>query len=31
VYLQHDAKAETLAAYGDKVLPAVNLRKAAKT
>jgi probable F420-dependent oxidoreductase len=31
LYLQHDAKAETLAAYGDKVLPAVNVRKAAKT
>jgi probable F420-dependent oxidoreductase len=30
LYLQHDAKAETLAAYGDKVLPAVNVRKAAK-
>jgi probable F420-dependent oxidoreductase len=30
VYLQHDAKTETLAAYGDKVLPAVNVRKAAK-
>jgi probable F420-dependent oxidoreductase len=30
VYLQHDAKSETLAAYGDKVLPAVNVRKAAK-
>jgi probable F420-dependent oxidoreductase len=31
LYLQHDAKSETLAAYGDKVLPAVNVRKAAKT
>ncbi len=31
LYLQHDAKAETLAAYGDKVLPAVNVRKSAKT
>ncbi|MEP6981135.1 MAG: TIGR03842 family LLM class F420-dependent oxidoreductase [Nakamurella sp.] len=31
LYLQHDAKAETLAAYGDKILPLVNLRKAAKT
>jgi probable F420-dependent oxidoreductase len=30
VYLQHDEKSETLAAYGDKVLPAVNVRKAAK-
>ncbi len=30
LYLQHDAKAETLAAYGDKVMPAVNVRKAAK-
>ena len=30
VYLQHDAKSETLAAYGDRVLPAVNARKAAK-
>jgi probable F420-dependent oxidoreductase len=30
VYLQHDAKAETLAAYGDQVLPAVNVRGAAK-
>jgi probable F420-dependent oxidoreductase len=30
LYLQHDAKAETLAAYGDHVLPAVNVRKAAK-
>jgi probable F420-dependent oxidoreductase len=31
LYLQHDAKAETLAAYGEHVLPAVNARKAAKT
>jgi probable F420-dependent oxidoreductase len=31
LYLQHDAKSETLAAYGDHVLPAVNVRKAAKT
>ncbi len=31
LYLQHDAKSETLAAYGDKVMPAVNVRKAAKT
>ena len=31
LYLQHDAKTETLPAYGDKVLPAVNVRKAAKT
>ena len=30
LYLQHDAKSETLAAYGDKVLPAVNVRKNAK-
>ncbi len=30
LYLQHDAKSETLNAYGDKVLPAVNLRRAAK-
>jgi probable F420-dependent oxidoreductase len=30
LYLQHDAKTETLNAYGDKVLPAVNVRKAAK-
>ncbi len=30
LYLQHDEKSETLAAYGDKVLPAVNVRKAAK-
>jgi probable F420-dependent oxidoreductase len=30
VYLQHDAKSETLAAYGNKVLPAVNVRKAAR-
>jgi probable F420-dependent oxidoreductase len=30
LYLQHDAKSETLAAYGDKVLPAVNPRKAAR-
>ena len=31
LYLQHDAKSETLAAYGDKVLPAVNVRGAAKS
>jgi alkanesulfonate monooxygenase SsuD/methylene tetrahydromethanopterin reductase-like flavin-dependent oxidoreductase (luciferase family) len=31
LYLQHDAKSETLAAYGDHVLPAVNVRKAAKS
>jgi hypothetical protein len=31
LYLQHDAKSATLAAYGDHVLPAVNVRKAAKT
>ncbi|MGN6607066.1 MAG: TIGR03842 family LLM class F420-dependent oxidoreductase [Jatrophihabitans sp.] len=30
-YLQHDAKTETLHAYGDRVLPAVNVRKAART
>jgi probable F420-dependent oxidoreductase len=30
LYLQHDAKAETLAAYGDHVLPGVNVRKVAK-
>ena len=30
LYLQHDAKTETLQAYGDKVLPAVNVRKTAK-
>jgi probable F420-dependent oxidoreductase len=30
VYLQHDDKPGTLAAYGDRVLPAVNVRKAAK-
>ncbi|HKC29720.1 MAG TPA: TIGR03842 family LLM class F420-dependent oxidoreductase [Jatrophihabitans sp.] len=30
LYLQHDAKSETLAAYGDKVLPTVNPRRAAK-
>jgi probable F420-dependent oxidoreductase len=30
LYLQHDAKSETLATYGEKVLPAVNVRKAAK-
>ena len=31
VYLQHDAKTDTLAAYGDKVMPAVNIRRAART
>ena len=31
LYLQHDAKSATLAAYGDSVLPAVNARKAAKS
>ena len=31
IYLQHDAKSETLTAYGEHVLPAVNQRKAAKT
>ena len=30
LYLQHDAKTETLNAYGDHVLPAVNPPKAAK-
>jgi probable F420-dependent oxidoreductase len=30
IYLQHDAKSETLAAYGDKILPVVNPPKAAK-
>jgi probable F420-dependent oxidoreductase len=30
LYLQHDAKTETLCAYGDHVLPAVNVRKTAK-
>jgi alkanesulfonate monooxygenase SsuD/methylene tetrahydromethanopterin reductase-like flavin-dependent oxidoreductase (luciferase family) len=30
LYLQHDGKNETLNAYGEKVLPAVNVRKAAK-
>jgi probable F420-dependent oxidoreductase len=30
LYLQHDAKSETLRAYGEKVLPAVNVRKAAR-
>jgi probable F420-dependent oxidoreductase len=30
LYLQHDAKSETLAAFGDHVIPAVNVRKAAK-
>ncbi len=31
LYLQHDAKTDTLAAYGDKVLPAVNVRGAARS
>ena len=31
LYLQHDGKSETLGAYGDKVIPQVNTRKAAKT
>ncbi|SHG97387.1 methylenetetrahydromethanopterin reductase [Jatrophihabitans endophyticus] len=31
LYLQHDAKNETLAAYGDKVMPAVNVRRAARS
>ena len=30
LYLQHDAKDATLAAYGEKVIPAVNTRAAAK-
>ena len=31
VYLQHDAKDVTLAAYGEKVIPAINARIAAKS
>jgi probable F420-dependent oxidoreductase len=31
LYLQHDAKDATLAAYGERVMPAVNLRAAAKS
>ena len=31
VYLQHDAKDATLAAYGEKVIPAVNTRVAARS
>jgi probable F420-dependent oxidoreductase len=31
LYLQHDAKDTTLAAYGERVIPAVNTRVAAKT
>ena len=31
LYLQHDAKDATLAAYGEHVIPAVNAREAAKT
>ena len=31
LYLQHDAKDATLAAYGEKVMPAVRTRIAAKT
>ena len=31
VYLQHDAKDATLAAYGEKVLPMIKIRAAAKT
>jgi probable F420-dependent oxidoreductase len=31
LYLQHDAKAETLAAYGEAVIPQVNRRKTAKS
>ena len=30
LYLQHDAKDATLAAYGEQVIPAVNTRVAAK-
>jgi alkanesulfonate monooxygenase SsuD/methylene tetrahydromethanopterin reductase-like flavin-dependent oxidoreductase (luciferase family) len=30
IYLQHDAKNETLAAYGDKVIPQINARGPAK-
>ena len=30
LYLQHDAKTETLTAYGDKVMPVVNVRAAAR-
>ncbi|HTW20694.1 MAG TPA: TIGR03842 family LLM class F420-dependent oxidoreductase [Mycobacteriales bacterium] len=31
LYLQHDAKGATLAAYGDQVIPAVNARASTKT
>jgi probable F420-dependent oxidoreductase len=31
LYLQHDAKDTTLTAYGERVIPAVNVRAAAKT
>lgn len=31
LYLQHDAKVETLTAYGDQVIPAVNRPQAART
>jgi alkanesulfonate monooxygenase SsuD/methylene tetrahydromethanopterin reductase-like flavin-dependent oxidoreductase (luciferase family) len=31
LYLQHDAKDATLAAYGEHVIPVVNAREAAKT
>ena len=31
LYLQHDAKDATLAAYGEKIIPAVNARVAART
>jgi len=31
LYLQHDAKDATLAAYGEKIIPQVNVRAAAKT
>jgi probable F420-dependent oxidoreductase len=30
MYLQHDAKGETLTAYGDKVMPMVNVRRVTK-
>ena len=29
IYLQHDAKDATLAAYGDKIIPAINARRTA--
>ena len=31
LYLQHDAKDATLAAYGERVIPAVNERAAARS